>query len=602
MNLDRNQIIGIVLIALMFIGFTYFSPVEEQKSVKKESVLNPKKQTLALASKQIVSATDSIQKTVVPERILQIENKDIKLKISSKGARIFDVVLKNHFNYDKKSNVVLFQKALTNQKTLAGTIDLNDSTLNYSISEPKAYLNVVGETEKITLTATLPNGKNVIQTYIVSKEGFLVEHSIAGTVLNDQSTLGFDLKNTLAVTERKFNNVDALKFERQHTSLNFLTSDDSFEELMGMNRDDDAPELKVQWFTFRSRFFDIGIAPENQMSNVKFETYHGSELTDTNYLKTMSASYKVDLNNKKEYNAKLYYGPNDYYVLDATEIKDFGKNVDMGWLIFGVINRYIILPVFHFLSNFVGNFGLVIFFLVLFIKIVLFPIAYKSYLSMAKMKALKPDIDALKAKHGDNQQAFGAAQMGLYREAGVNPISGCLPQLLQIPVLFALFRFFPNAIQLRQKDFLWANDLSTYDGIIGWDTWYWGIGSHLSIFTILMTVTTLVNTWYNSQFSSMSPGQDNPMAQQMKYMMYFMPLIFFFVLNDYPSGLTYYYFLSTLFTIGQQFVANKMIDTDKLRKSIESNIKNSASGTVKKSRFQQRLEEAMKTQEALKKK
>jgi YidC/Oxa1 family membrane protein insertase len=274
----------------------------------------------------------------------------------------------------------------------------------------------------------------------------------------------------------------------------------------------------------------------------------------------------------------------------------------MGWLIFGVINRYVILPVFDALAGLFSSFGIVILLLVLFIKIILFPIAYKSYQSMAKMKALKPDLDKLKAKHGDNQQEFAAAQMGLYKQAGVNPVAGCLPQLLQIPFLFALFRFFPNAIQLRQKDFLWANDLSTYDALFEWNTWIFGLGTHLSIFTILMTAATLLNTWYNSQYSSMQTGSsDNAMAQQMKILMYVMPLIFFFVLNDFPSGLTYYYLLSTLFTMGQQFFANKLIDTDKLRAGIETNIKNSnnPNAPVKKSRFQQRLEAAMEAQKQL---
>ena len=219
---------------------------------------------------------------------------------------------------------------------------------------------------------------------------------------------------------------------------------------------------------------------------------------------------------------------------------------------------------------------------------------------MAKMKAIKPDLDKLKEKFGDDQQGYAQAQMGFYRQAGVNPVSGCIPQLLQIPILFALFRFFPNAIQLRGESFLWAKDLSTYDELIRWDTWIPVVGVHISIFTILMTATTLVNSWYNSQFNSSSAN--NPMGEQMKYIIYFMPLIFFFVLNDYPSGLTFYYFISTLFTIGQQFVANKMIDPEKVRSKIQKNISTAAAGGgAKKSRFQQRLEAQMALAEEAKK-
>lgn len=606
MNLDRNQIIGIGLIAVLFIGFTFFSPKEEEIPTtpqKTEQALLGKKTELAEATKIAKDSLDTTSTALLPEKIVEIENEDIKFKISSKGARIYDVELKNYLTYDKKSNVVLFKKALTSQKTMLNGVDISDSTLDYTLSQAEPKVTVKGDNSHVVELTANVGGKAIVQSFIIPSKGFLIDHKIAGAALANAQDLGFDLSNTMAVTERKFTEVDALKFERQHTSLNYLTSEDDFEEIIGMGADDDAPEQNVKWYSLRQRFFTIACQPINPISQAKFTTYHGSEASDTNYLKSMKASYKVALTNDKQYQSKLYFGPNDYYKLEATGIEDLGKNVDMGWLIFGVINKFIILPVFDGLASVFGDFGLVIFFLVLFIKIILFPIAYKSYQSMAKMKALKPDIDKLKAKHGDDKQAFGAAQMSLYKEAGVNPLSGCLPQLLQIPFLFALFRFFPNAIQLRQQSFLWANDLSTYDALIGWDTWIWGVGSHISIFTILMTLTTLVNTWYNSQFSSMSSGgADNPMAEQMKYLMYFMPLIFFFVLNDYPAGLTYYYFLSTLFTIGQQFVANKMINTDDLRLSIEKNIKNHATGNVKKSRFQQRLESAMQAQEAAKKK
>lgn len=258
----------------------------------------------------------------------------------------------------------------------------------------------------------------------------------------------------------------------------------------------------------------------------------------------------------------------------------------MGWGVFGLVNEWGVLPLFNFLEDFIPSYGLIILILVIIVKMILFPIAYRSYLSMAKMRELKPEIDAIKAENDGDQQKSQQATMKLYQQAGVNPLAGCIPMVLQMPVLLALFNFFPNCIELRHQKFLWAHDLSTYDNVIQWGTPIFGF-DHISIFTLLMTVSTIGYTYLNNQTNAQAQGP-------MKMMSYLMPLVFFFVLNSYSAGLTFYYFVSNLITISQQLIATKFIDKEKIRLTIEENRKAAAAGNKKQSKFQARLQEAMK--------
>lgn len=604
MKLDKNQLIGIALIALMFIGFQIWGPknTESATSDKKEVVSDESSKSKSEDIKEEVTTSAAIDSNSakIPARVITVKNNDVEFKVSTEGALFYDFKLENFLLHDSTAHVVLLGKDRVNSKILLNGSNLSDKNLRYK-TNTGSVVDATKEAQTIILTALI-NGQEVSQKLVVPSSGFLFEHQIYGTALSGANELGFQSKYSLPVTERRHHKYEAFKFPRTYADINFDTKEGDFDDIGTGADENEEIEESLKWYSFKQRFFTVGYAPENGIeARARFTSKYNESDDELDYVKKMSSDYTVKLNNSKEFNSKFYVGPNDFYTLKQTGIENFQKNVDMGWTIFGVINTYIILPVFDWLADALpGNFGLVIFLLVLLIKTILFPIAYKSYSSMAKMKALKPDLEKLKEKHGEDQQAYGQAQMGLYRQAGVNPVAGCLPQLLQMPFLFALFRFFPNAIQLRQESFLWAKDLSTYDALISWNSWIPFVGIHVSIFTILMTATTLINSWYNGQ-NNTTPG-NNPAANQMKYLMYFMPLIFFFVLNDYPSGLTYYYFISTLFTILQQFVANKMINPDKIRAKIDSNKQKSASGTAKKSRFQQRLETAMEAQEAAKKK
>jgi YidC/Oxa1 family membrane protein insertase len=286
---------------------------------------------------------------------------------------------------------------------------------------------------------------------------------------------------------------------------------------------------------------------------------------------------------------QFYFGPNNYKLLDKIA-PDYERNVYLGWGIFGWINKGLIIPIFHFLERFISSYGIIIVLLVLVVKTLLFPLTFKSYVSMAKMRVLKPEIDEIKARVGEeNTTQVQAETMQLYQEMGVSPLAGCIPTLATIPILLAMFNFFPGAIELRQESFLWATDLSSYDEFVRLPFTIPYYGNHVSLFTLLMTATTLVLTWQSNQTSAMQGA--------MKFYSYLMPLIFMFVLNDFAAGLTWYYFVSNVVTIAQQAIIKVMVDDSSLRAKLEENRRKhlaTPADQQKKPSFQARLAEAMK--------
>jgi YidC/Oxa1 family membrane protein insertase len=297
-----------------------------------------------------------------------------------------------------------------------------------------------------------------------------------------------------------------------------------------------------------------------------------------------SLNLAYDASKEKSADFQFYFGPNHFQTLKEAG-HDLQKQIPLGWGIFGWVNKFLVIPVFNWLDGYALNYGIIILLLTLIIKSILFPFQYKSYLSQAKMRVLKPEIDDLNKKYeNDDPMKKQQALMGLYKEAGVNPLGGCLPLLLQLPILLAMFNFFPNAIELRQKAFLWADDLSTYDSILTLPFSIPAYGDHVSLFALLMTISTIIYTMMNNQLSGA-----NAQMPQLKWMMYLMPVIFLFVLNSYASGLNYYYFLANVITFGQQFAFTKFVDEKKIHAKIQAN-KNKP-GAKKQSSFQQKLEE-----------
>jgi len=289
---------------------------------------------------------------------------------------------------------------------------------------------------------------------------------------------------------------------------------------------------------------------------------------------------------------KFFFGPNDYQKIGSVA-DGFAKNVYLGWPPVYWINKFIIFPVFNLLTQVISNYGLIIIILVFLLKLVLFPLSYRSYLSMAKMRVLKPDLDEIKERVGEDMTKVQQEQMKLYSQVGVNPISGCVPVLLQMPLIFAMFYLFPASIELRQQPLFWAEDLSTYDSLIHFGFEIPFLGNHLSLFTLLMTISTLIYTWQNNQLSAVQGP--------MKSVSYVMPVIFLFVLNRFSAGLTFYYLISNLFTFAQQAIIKRFVDEDKIKAIMEENRKKNAAGVTKKSKFMSKLEDAMKAGEEARK-
>jgi YidC/Oxa1 family membrane protein insertase len=350
----------------------------------------------------------------------------------------------------------------------------------------------------------------------------------------------------------------------------------------------------MKWISIKQKFFLSAIFAEDKFS--------ASTLNITVDPKDSSMVKKAEVNlaipteaiASKKANFAYYFGPNDYKITkEVTE--GFSRNMYIGWPPVIWVNKFLLMPVFNFLQKFITNYGLIILLLVLFMKTLLMPLTYSSYMGMAKMRLLKPELDAIKEKNGDNMAQAQQDQMKLYKQVGVNPFAGCIPLLLQMPILFSMFYLFPNSIDLRQQPFLWAEDLSTWDSILTLPfSVPFGYGNHVSLFVLLMTASQIVFQWQNNQLQTVQGP--------MKAMGYVMPLIFLFVLNSFSAGLSFYYFVSNLITFGQQAVIKRFVDEDKIMAIMEENRKKSASGTSKKSKFMTKLEDAMKASEEARKK
>ena len=360
-----------------------------------------------------------------------------------------------------------------------------------------------------------------------------------------------------------------------------------------MNKSDDEEADNIEWVSFKQHFFNSTLFYEDGFENSSLAVTADND--DTAALKYYEASLRLPYRagTDQSYDMSYYLGPNNYKILKRTG-KDLEDLIQLSpdfflfsW--FSIVTKGIIIPIFNFLEKFFSSYGIIILIMTLMIKMVLFPLTFKSYKSAAAMRVLKPEIDALKEKFGDDQQKLGTEQMKLYSSAGVNPLGGCLPMVLQMPILLAMYYFFPSSIELRQEAFLWADDLSTYDVILNLPFTIPMYGSHVSLFTLLMFVSSILYATVQPQMSSGGPG-----GAQMKYMQYIFPVFLLFLFNSWPAGLTYYYFLSNIITYGQSWAAKKFfINEDKLRERIQANKKK----PKKKSKWQQRLEDIQKQQQ-----
>ncbi|MBV8388308.1 MAG: membrane protein insertase YidC [Mucilaginibacter sp.] len=600
--MDKNTITGFVLIVLIMLG-SYFLLKPSDADIKKEQLLQDSikraktaaavvKTTKPDTSKKAVTVADSALKkipfgvaTVGTEQFVTLENQELRVKLSTHGGRVYSVELKNYKTFDKKP-LILFDGENNHFGLNFRAQDKNINTDELYFT-PSAQNLTVAEKDSSSLTMRLSYSATQYIDYIYSlkgtgfKLGLTIKTTGLDNVMANSNTLNLDWQASLHKQEKD------MKQERQYSSVYYYNTDSDVDWLSETKDDQKSiADKKLQWVAFKQHFFsNILIAKQGiDKSSLTVST----DVSNNADVKQMKADLSFARAADGSLPLEFYFGPNRFSILKA-QGHDLDKVISLGWGPLKYINRFAVLPVFNFLQQFNWNYGLIILALTVLLKLVLSPLTYKSYLSMAKMRVLKPEMDEIKAKVGeDNPTLLQQEYMKLYKKAGVNPLGGCLPLLLQMPIVIAFFRFFPSLFELRGESFLWMHDLSTYDSVISF-TPIFGV-DHISLMCLLMTISTLVYTYFNNQISGATG--------QMKYIGYITPIIFLVTLNSYPAGLNYYYFLANMFTFGQQYLIRLMVDDKKIHAQIQEN-KKKPEEKKKKSGFQARMEEAMRQQQQI---
>lgn len=597
--MDRNSIIGFALLALLLIGYisyNQYSKNEFEEQKRTDSIANAKihpKPITQSDSAAIVKSENNAEQQI-NDSILQsmpkayngtantvtLENKDIAIDFSTKGAHPVKALLKEYKTYTG-APLYLFDGEYNK---LSAVLPIKNGT----VATEDLYYEVENEgTNAISFVADLGEGKKVRLNYALPEEGYMLQCNIEMEGMS-ATTLPMTWQTEALHTEKDIKN-------ERTTSQIYYKYTDGDEDYYTINRKEtETLEKTTKWLGFRLHFFSTALIADEGFSNV---IVRGKSEFENDSSTVAQNSNTMDVVVNKETNSaalRLYIGPNHYNTLRAYKI-GLEEMVPLGYgVMFFVkyINKWLIIPIFNVLSSFIGNYGIIIMLLTVIIRLLLSFFTYKSYLSAAKMRVLKPELDELRAKYADDQQKFGMEQMKLYRSAGVNPLGGCLPTLFQMPILFAMYYFFPSSIELRQESFLWANDLSTYDSIASWSTHIPILssiyGNHISLFTILMTASSLFLALYNRNMTAQDPN--NPM---LKYLPFIFPFMLLGVFNKMAAALTFYYFFSNMISILQQFIIQKYIINEE---AIHAKLQEKKNQPNQPSKWQQRLEEMQKAQ------
>jgi len=603
--MDRNQFTGLFLILLIMVGSFFLlkpSADEVKKEAQRQHADSIKRGLIPGLKPQAVAKVDTTTaKKIVPaidsatlkgpfgaafsgaEKMVTLENKDVRIKLSTKGGRIYSVELKEFKTYDKKP-LILFDGPQNhfNLTLSAAGRNFNSEQLNFTPSAPQLLVNG-NDSSSITMRLNYSATQYIDYIYSLKGTGYKVGLTIKPTgmdnILANAGTLNLNWAANLRKEEKD------MKMERQYSTVYFRNNTGDVDDLSA-TKDDSKSFTNLNWVSFKQHFFSNVLIANNNFSKANLAV--NIDANSTTDIKQMSAQLVLTRDASGSFPLQFYFGPNRFSTLKA-EGHDLEKQIDLGWGPLKYINRFAVLPVFNFLKQFNWNMGFIILALTLLLKLVLSPLTYKSYLSMAKMRVLKPEMDEIKAKVGeDNPTLLQQEYMKLYRKAGVNPLGGCLPLVLQMPIVFAFLRFFPSLFELRGESFLWMKDLSTYDSILNFGFNLPFLGDHLSLMCVLMTISTLIYTYFNNQVSGATG--------QMKYIGYISPILFLGFLNSYPAGLNYYYFLANMLTFAQQFLIRQFVDDKKIHTQIQEN-KKKPDDKKKKSGFQARLEEMMRQQQ-----
>ncbi|WP_419498088.1 membrane protein insertase YidC [Alistipes shahii] len=641
--MDKKSIIGIAVVAVLFLGFAYFNSQQQKEYLEQKAAYEAYVDSVAAAARAAAPVADSLASgngvqaevaaaeaaAAVRERQVEtlgesltaareaeaeefiVENDVMAVLFSTRGGQIKGVTLKDYTQYGprgKRDRKIEMMDPATARFGLSfylknGLKNVPVNTLDYVFTAQP----VVGEADgakSVVMCLPVAEGAYLEYRYLIydteaPERDYLVDFDVRlvnmAPEMANQTQIQIDWANTTFQNEKGFQN------ENMYTTLSYRFPDETSIEELGMSEGAKSKNISTQvnWVAFKQQFFSsVFIAPDNvSYANLAFDT----AAPESSLLKTFTAQMGVPYTPQTEgYDFAFYFGPNKYSILK--KIGEPGgadiyleRLVPLGWGIFGWVNRWCVIPVFDFLRNYIGSFGIIIFILVLLVKLVISPLTYKSYVSMAKMRLVKPQIDELAKKYPKPEDAMKKQQatMELYKKAGINPMGGCIPMLIQMPILIAMFRFFPASIELREQPFLWADDLSSYDSIVNLPFSIPFYGDHVSLFALLMAVSLFGYSWFNYQQTASS----QPQMAGMKFMMvYMMPIMMLFWFNSYSSGLCYYYLLSNIFTIGQTLVIRRMVDDNKIHAIMQANAAKKSKG--KKSKFQQRYEELMRQQEA----
>lgn len=584
--MERSSTIGYILIFFLFLGFWFFNKDNVQQLENQDStseITTSNRDSSQFSDNEDIVIKDSFEKlTKIEEKLFTLKNSLLSVDFSNIGGIPKVVNLLDYKNYDS-SDLLLID---TNRLQFEYSIPLSNGNV---INTSKVEFEQIQSEENSVSYKYSYNGADIIQTYTLKPKSYNLDYSVKfngfnNTISPNNRYAEITWKSEIQKLEK------TAKDERPVTSVYYkYASDDDIDYLSETKDDDETLTSNVQWISFKQKFFNHTLINQNNFKEegIFLESLEPEDESEA-YVKKLSAKLfiPIETNDVVERMA-WYFGPNHYPTLKDQNI-GLQKIIPLGWGIFGWVNKGLVIPIFNWLNNYFSNYGLIILLLTLIIKLGLFFPMYKVYKSSAKMRILKPELDEIKERTKGDAQKAQQEQMKLYKQAGVSPLGGCLPQLIQMPILFAMFRFFPASIELRQKELWWADDLSSYDSIFdfpnGFEIPFYG--DHVSLFTLMMTLVTILFTYMNSQNS----GQ---MVGPMKTVMYVMPIMFLGFFNNYAAALSFYYFLSTCITIVQNVVIRKfVIDEDKLHQQIQESKKKKV--VMKKSNLQKRLENMAK--------
>lgn len=614
--MDKNTIIGLVLMAAVLIGFSWYNTNQErnlqsnqtEQTTPQKATDNKQPSATTTLVKATADSTDifyAATKEQMP-KVVELKNQKVSVKINTKGGAISEVRLNEYKSYKdfeaKKENPLLLYS--NKDAGLNFKLDTKEGTLDFS----NYYFTPINQTDStVTMRLQASNGASIDVDYKLLADNYLVNFTVKANGMqkylpSTTQTIQMDWHDRVAQQEKGF------YFENMYSTLTYKKHGDDTHKMSENETKEESVTERVDWIAFKNQYFSSVLLAAEPMKNVNVKSEQLEE--GSGYLKNYSANMAAtfDASGAKPSKFQFYFGPNNYRLLqkmDNYKVSEHDNDLQglvyLGWPIVKWINRFFTLYVFDFFTRLGLPMGIVLLLITLLLRAIVYVPTRKSYLSSAKMRVLKPKIDEIAAKYPKQEDAMKRQQetMSLYSQYGVSPMGGCLPMLIQMPIWIAMFNFVPNAIELRQQSFLWADDLSTYDSLVSWNTNIWGLGNHLSLFCLLFCATNLLYSFMTmrQQRETMS-GEQAQQMKMMQWMMMLMPLFFFFMFNKYSAGLNYYYFISLLFSALTMWYLRKTTDDKKLLAKLEANYQANKNNPNKKpSGLAARLEALQKQQE-----